>query len=130
MANETLGLLEHHCGFSAHVRKNKNGRLYLNCPNCGLLAYGKAGGQDYILNNTVMANADGSLPEGEIESLRTRIPEKEAVKVNVNEKSGRFEKVVLKSDSKKPVTENKAPENEKVITDDRRDSGGIGSLVL
>ncbi len=59
MANETIGELAHHCGESAHVRKDKNGRLYLACPACGQLKYNLPAGQDYILNNAVMYGASG-----------------------------------------------------------------------
>ena len=57
MANETIGTLAHHCGTTADVRKNKKGKLYLMCPNCGQLAYNLPGGQDYILNHAAMNGA-------------------------------------------------------------------------
>ena len=63
MANETIGKLLHHCGEDADVRKDKNGRLYLNCPCCGQLKYNLQGGQNYILENVKMFDADGNLPD-------------------------------------------------------------------
>ena len=62
MANETIGKLLHHCDHDADVRKDKNGRLYVNCPHCGQLKYNLPGGQTYILENTRMFGAGGEEP--------------------------------------------------------------------
>lgn len=88
MANETIGKLKHHCGESADVRKDKNRRLYVNCPCCGQLKYNLQGGQNYILDNTVMFDRDGKLPAEKSQrnvtnerDVRTNIP-------NVEKKGG------------------------------------------
>lgn len=51
MANEAVGTVQHQCGNVADVRKNKKGRLYMACPNCGLLMMAMQGGQEWILDN-------------------------------------------------------------------------------
>jgi hypothetical protein len=121
MPNETIGKLEHHCGTVADVRKDRGGKLYLMCANCGQLKYNLSGGQDYILNNAVMLNARGELPaETEAEdNEKSTIPPV---------KSGKYETVVLENNDEKPaknpvnVTEKKAT---KIAT-----YNGIESMAL
>ncbi len=62
MAKPDLGELKHQCGTVATVRKDKNGLLYLACPNCGLLRFSLAGGQAWILDNATMFGPEG-MPE-------------------------------------------------------------------
>lgn len=62
MAGEIVGTLTHHCNTVASVRKNRNGRLYLVCKHCGLLAYGAEGGQGYILDNMTPAEPRPTAP--------------------------------------------------------------------
>lgn len=51
MANPDCGTIAHHCGTTAAVRRDRNGRLYLSCGHCGLLKYNLPTGQAWILDN-------------------------------------------------------------------------------
>ena len=115
MANETIGKLIHHCDTVADVRKDRRGKLYLMCPNCGQLKYNLPGGQNYILEKATMFDENGNF------EVPTEFLDKAAV--NVTEKPGKFEKVKLEKE--KPVTENKAPVKEKAGK-----NNGIGSMEL
>ena len=106
MANETIGKLIHHCETVADVRKDKSGKLYLMCPNCGQLKYNLPGGQNYILEKAAMYDADGNF------EIPSEFTDKKAV--NVTEKPRKFETVKLEKSEKKPVT----------------NDGGIGSMAL
>ena len=99
MANETIGIIKHHCKNIADVRKNKNGKLYLSCPFCGLLAYALPGGQDYILANAEMYGAPG------FQSVKMKA---KITDVSVD-RSLRYEKEVLK----KTVKQDSSLRNEK-----------------
>ncbi len=129
MANQTIGKLEHHCGQSADVRKDKNGRLYLNCPHCGQLKYNLPGGQDYILNNCIMLDERGQLPG--FESVKAG----GTASVNVTSRA-RYETETVKvkktkaepltSDEKKPISvEPKQPERGKDGAGFWADIGGL-----
>jgi len=109
MANETIGKLRHHCETDADVRKDRNGKLYLQCSNCGQLKYNLSGGQDYILDNAVMFNERGEVPIVEAEKP-----------VNVTGKS-RYE-TEKKTIRKKPV--------EMPLTEKPVDGSGIGDMSL
>lgn len=117
MANETIGKLKHHCGTDADVRKDRNGKLYLQCSNCGQLKYNLPGGQDYILSGAVMFNERGEIPATKQEEKPQR---------NVTEKS-RFEQEVSKPKKDKPVTEKKPLTSEAAYSPR---SEGIGSMEL
>ncbi len=125
MANETIGKLKHHCGTLADVRKDRGGKLYLMCSNCGQLKYNLSGGQDYILNNAVMLNERGDLP-AEFSSEpasdeRLSIPD-------VPVKGAKYETVILEN------TEEKAVENPVNVTEEKKPEtvtyNGIESMLL
>ena len=116
MANETIGKLKHHCGTQADVRKDRNGKLYLQCSNCGQLKYNLPGGQDYILSGAVMFNERGEIPEEKAEEKPQR---------NVTKKS-RFEIEVSKP-QKKAVTDGESLTSEPHY---KPDHGGIGNMEL
>ncbi len=120
MANETIGKLKHHCGTMADVRKDRGGKLYLMCSHCGQLKYNLSGGQDYILNNAVMLNDRGELPEGFV-SVSSN--DGKATIPDVPVSGAKYETVVLENSVN--VTEEK-PVN---VTEEKTDNG-IGSMLL
>lgn len=64
MARADIGEILHApCGKVAPVRKNANGKLYINCPRCGMGTYVLPAGQDYILANAKMFGPDGKPEE-------------------------------------------------------------------
>jgi len=114
MANETIGKLPHHCGHDADVRKDRNGKLYLQCPNCGQLKYNLSGGQDYILDNAVMFNERGEVPE---------VDDKKPVNVTGKTRFETEKKTVNKKPVEKPLTE-------KPVIQKPVDDSGIGNMSL
>jgi hypothetical protein len=117
MQNKTIGKLEHHCGTVADVRKDRGGKLYLMCANCGQLKYNLLGGQDYILNNAVMLNGRGELPAEAV----TADDEKAAIP---QDKSAKYETVVLENNDEKQA-KNPVNVTEKIAT-----YNGIESMAL
>lgn len=117
--NETIGKLAHHCGHEADVRKNKKGKLYLMCPNCGQLHYNLPGGQDYILINARMGSPD-------------HMPEPEAPPVTVHQQTARtpqpaaqaFDEVIEIETA--PATPEPAPQTEKAEHDEKDKPEGAG----
>ena len=84
MANEDKGRVK--CPFSgtsAAVRRNSKGRLYFNCPSCGVIQPHGAGFQSWMMDNAVLYGPDGK-PEVEtppvpsilVEVSRAAPPEK------------------------------------------------------
>jgi len=140
MASETIGFVAHHCGNSAHVRKDKNGKLYGVCSHCGQQKYNLQGGQDYLLNNVFMLDSSGELSQRDSEVL-----EKSLLLIkdfNINLESLRAESVVKnpvnvtekpryetekKTISKKPVSE---PLTEKPVIPKPVEGSGIGNMSL
>lgn len=50
MARENIGEIQcPGCANNAPLRKNKNGRLYINCATCGILAFSTDAGQKMLL---------------------------------------------------------------------------------
>lgn len=90
MANETIGKLLHHCDHDADVRKDKNGRLYLNCPHCGQLKYNLQGGQNYILENTRMFGAGGEPVQRNVTNVNEESAQHDVTSVNVDKGKGCF----------------------------------------
>ncbi|WP_432459411.1 hypothetical protein [Agarivorans sp. QJM3NY_25] len=58
ITNPTLGEVDcAWCGSESPVRKNKNGKLYVICPNCGQQPLNLPGGQEQILTRARMYGA-------------------------------------------------------------------------
>lgn len=60
MANEDKGRVE--CPFSgtsAAVRRNSKGRLYFNCPSCGVIQPHGAGFQSWMMDNAELYGPEG-----------------------------------------------------------------------
>lgn len=63
MANETIGTCECFiCGIDAQVRRNRKGKLYLYCPDCGMIQPNLKGAQAHIEKRMRPISAEKSEP--------------------------------------------------------------------
>jgi len=104
MANEDLGEIK--CGYhvepvDAVVRRDKKGKLYIYCPECGIISPRNAKFQSYIENNMTAFNVE-PVPEKEAGPVARPEPEKEAAPVTRPEPEKEAAPVAKPEPEKKP----------------------------